>query len=97
MNADANAIGTYIDQYPFKEKGDTWQDLAFYTSVKAPKGKKNFSSQTIQKRITEVIGIKLHVAAVKEDHLSCVKEERVQWYIGQLELRPHSVHWRKVI
>ncbi|KAF2258833.1 hypothetical protein CC78DRAFT_548809 [Lojkania enalia] len=86
-----NAIASYIDQCPFEEKGDPWGDLAERAGVVSPEGKDHWARQTIQKRMTEVSGIKTHTAAVKVDHPPRIRQERVQWCVIQLELRPHGI------
>ncbi|KAF2242068.1 hypothetical protein BU26DRAFT_164629 [Trematosphaeria pertusa] len=96
-NSDVNAIATYIDNAPFKEKGDLWVDLAFRAGVNPPPGKKEWTRQTIQQRVTELTGMKSHKAAIKEDHPEHIQRARVRWCIAQLVIRPHGVDWRCVI
>lgn len=96
-NSDANAIATYIDEALFEEKGDPWVDLAYRAGVEFPKGRAELTRQIIQRRVTEVSGIKSHKAAVKEAVSEDVQKERVRWSIYWLVRRPHGVDWRNVI
>ena len=48
------------------------------------------SKQTIQKRVTEVSGIKACVAAIKKELPPRIMGERVEWNKVQLEIRPHG-------
>jgi hypothetical protein len=101
-NQDANSIATYIDEAPFEEKGDSWEDLAFAAGVITHKefeeNKENsMHGRTIQRHVTEVSGIKTFKAAKKEDLDNSIKAQRVDWCILQLLLRPHRKSWRQVI
>ncbi|KAF1941726.1 hypothetical protein EJ02DRAFT_466299 [Clathrospora elynae] len=99
-NADANAIATYIDNCPFEEKSDPWKDLAERAGVvKEYRDKENldFDTQTIQKHVTAVSTIKTHKSVVKEKHTPKQQQQRYEWCILMLELRPHGQQWRCVL
>jgi hypothetical protein len=95
------SVGTFFARLmqcydcPFDDKGDPWITVANKAGVYPHEDlkKEKWSEHTIQRRVTEVSGIKSYVAAVNEP----TKRARITWYTVQLRLRPHGVNWRCII
>ncbi|KAF1939053.1 hypothetical protein EJ02DRAFT_497951 [Clathrospora elynae] len=101
--SDANAIASYIQEAPFVEKADPWQDLAERAGVvkeykhEARASNVQFHPHMIQERVTEVTGMKTHKAVVKEKHTKAQISMRLEYIDDQLELWPKKEDWRCVL
>ena len=94
-NQDARTTGDYIEEAPFKEKGDTWIDLAYHAS--AILDKNQVSVRTIERRVGEVCDIHTFKAARKELLEPYICSLRVDWCTLHKELRPEGKDWRNVL
>lgn len=94
-NLEADAIASYIDNSTFDEKGEDWETIANKSTV--DEDARGLLRVIYWRRVKEVADIKTYVAAIRQDHPPKRRTHRIEWYIEQLELRPHGVHWRRVV